>query len=146
MQSVSSRIWTRVAVSISYDDNHYTTGTPKETNNFKYDIFLIRQKLATTSSSIILSIKSSSQLFLIIYHDGIHFNIVLLQWLLFLLLNNYNKSDKTLTIQINGIYRNQNMYRTHRILWDSGMKTNYSIPARRSNLAIINKKLSCHLF
>ena len=27
MQSVSSRFWTRVAVSISYDDNHYTTGT-----------------------------------------------------------------------------------------------------------------------
>ena len=27
MQSVSSRIWIRVAVSISYDDNHYTTGT-----------------------------------------------------------------------------------------------------------------------
>ena len=27
MQSVSSRIWTRVAVSISYDDKHYTTGT-----------------------------------------------------------------------------------------------------------------------
>ena len=27
MQSVSSRIWTRVAVSISYGDNHYTTGT-----------------------------------------------------------------------------------------------------------------------
>ena len=27
MQSVSSKIWTRVAVSISYDDNHYTTGT-----------------------------------------------------------------------------------------------------------------------
>ena len=27
MQSVSSWIWTRVAVSISYDDNHYTTGT-----------------------------------------------------------------------------------------------------------------------
>ena len=24
MQSVLSRIWTRVAVSISYDDNHYT--------------------------------------------------------------------------------------------------------------------------
>ena len=29
MQSVSSRIWTRVAVSISYVDNHYTTGTCK---------------------------------------------------------------------------------------------------------------------
>ena len=27
MQSVSSKIWTRVVVSISYDDNHYTTGT-----------------------------------------------------------------------------------------------------------------------
>ena len=26
MQSLSSRIWTRVAVSISDDDNHYTTG------------------------------------------------------------------------------------------------------------------------
>ena len=28
MQSVSSRIWTHVAVSISYDDNHYTMATP----------------------------------------------------------------------------------------------------------------------
>ena len=27
IRSVSSRIWTHVAVSISYDDNHYTTGT-----------------------------------------------------------------------------------------------------------------------
>ena len=27
MQSVSSRIWTRVTVSIFYDDNDYTTGT-----------------------------------------------------------------------------------------------------------------------
>ena len=27
MQSVSSRIWTRFAESISNDDNHYTTGT-----------------------------------------------------------------------------------------------------------------------
>ena len=27
MQSVSSRIWTCVAVFISYDDNNYTTGT-----------------------------------------------------------------------------------------------------------------------
>ena len=29
MQSVLSRIWTRVTVSISGDDNHYTTGTSK---------------------------------------------------------------------------------------------------------------------
>ena len=28
MQSVSSRIWTCIAVSISYDDSHYTIGTP----------------------------------------------------------------------------------------------------------------------
>ena len=30
MQSVSSRIWTRVTISISYDNNHYTTGTTAE--------------------------------------------------------------------------------------------------------------------
>ena len=29
MQSISSRIWTRVAVFISYDDNNYTKGTSK---------------------------------------------------------------------------------------------------------------------
>ena len=33
MQSVSSRIWTCVAVSISYDDNHYTTGTFKPSDD-----------------------------------------------------------------------------------------------------------------
>ena len=30
MQSFLPRIWTRVAVSISYDDNHYTTGISKD--------------------------------------------------------------------------------------------------------------------
>ena len=33
MQLVSSRIWTRVAVSISYDDNHYTMGTSSHKSN-----------------------------------------------------------------------------------------------------------------
>ena len=33
MQSVSSRIWTRVAVSIFYNDNHYTTGTYESTGS-----------------------------------------------------------------------------------------------------------------
>ena len=33
MQSASSRIWTRVAVFISYDDNHYTTGTSTPSDN-----------------------------------------------------------------------------------------------------------------
>ena len=36
MQSASSRIWTRVAMSISYDDNHYTTGT--STNHLLTDV------------------------------------------------------------------------------------------------------------
>ena len=36
MQSVSSRIWTRVAVSISYDDNDYTTGTSKLASSNSY--------------------------------------------------------------------------------------------------------------
>ena len=36
MQSVSFRIWTRVAVSISYDDNHYTTGTSSHTITFTF--------------------------------------------------------------------------------------------------------------
>ena len=39
MQSVSSRIWTRVTVSISYDDNDYTTGTSMNTTDDKASIF-----------------------------------------------------------------------------------------------------------
>ena len=33
MQSVSSRIWTRIAVFISYGDNDYTTGTSMVVDN-----------------------------------------------------------------------------------------------------------------
>ena len=36
MQSVSSRIWTRVAVFISYDDNDYTTGIKVLTEECEY--------------------------------------------------------------------------------------------------------------
>ena len=39
MQSVSSRIWTRVTVSISYDDNHYTTGTSMK--NYDWPVLII---------------------------------------------------------------------------------------------------------
>ena len=39
MQSVSSRIWTRVAVSISYDDNHYTTDNDHNDKNKKNLLF-----------------------------------------------------------------------------------------------------------
>ena len=38
MQSVKSRIWTRITVSISCDDNHYTT-----------EMFLKKMKLELTS-------------------------------------------------------------------------------------------------
>ena len=47
MQSVSSRIWTCVAVFISYDDNNYTTGTSNS------NIFI---KLKKNNSSIIMII------------------------------------------------------------------------------------------
>ena len=41
MQSVSSRIWTRVAVFISYNDNHYTTGTSgKKKKKKKWDFII----------------------------------------------------------------------------------------------------------
>ena len=38
MHSFSSRIWTRVAVSISYDDNHYTTDTYKLLSSCLYQM------------------------------------------------------------------------------------------------------------
>ena len=37
MQSVSSRVWTRVAVSNSHDDNDYTTGT----SNIQRDMMMM---------------------------------------------------------------------------------------------------------
>ena len=37
MQSASSRFWTRVAVSIFYDDNYYTTGTSTKYTGFYYE-------------------------------------------------------------------------------------------------------------
>ena len=40
MQSVSSRIWTRVVVSISYDDNDYTTGTFSFYGNISENVFM----------------------------------------------------------------------------------------------------------
>ena len=40
MQSVSSRTWTRDAVSISNDDNHYTMGTSNELYFYYVSAFL----------------------------------------------------------------------------------------------------------
>ena len=42
MQSVSSRIWTRVVVSIPYDDNNYTTSTSVNWYQFIYIIYNAR--------------------------------------------------------------------------------------------------------
>ena len=68
MQSVRSRIWTRVAVSISCDDNHYITGTSKHAYEYtsilhpakktytyvkSYQIFRIYIKSANKKYSII---------------------------------------------------------------------------------------------
>ena len=61
MQSVSSRIWTRIAVFISYGDNDYTTGTPQQRyspcilqtqpigeqfNRFEFRVFFLLHRLS----------------------------------------------------------------------------------------------------
>ena len=45
MQSVSSKIWTRVAVSISYDDNDYTTGKPVSLSGERIIAFMFFSKI-----------------------------------------------------------------------------------------------------
>ena len=51
MQSVSSRIWTRVAVFISYDDNDYTTGTFM--GDTVYIMFVITFKMTLKEEKLI---------------------------------------------------------------------------------------------
>ena len=51
IQSVSSGIWTRVAVSISYDDNHYTTGT-----SIKIKLFIERKFCMWAHGEFLLAI------------------------------------------------------------------------------------------
>ena len=52
MQSVSYRIWTRVAMSISYDDNHYTMGSSTGLNS---DISFSQTSCLTKAEEPILS-------------------------------------------------------------------------------------------
>ena len=59
MQSVSSRIWTRVVVSISYDDNHYTTGTS-----------LIQVWLKTTELGFFVILSFSSAFWLVSFYQS----------------------------------------------------------------------------
>ena len=44
MQLAWSRIWTRVTVSISNDDNHYTTGT---SNSLTFDYSILQNNIYT---------------------------------------------------------------------------------------------------
>ena len=65
MQLAWSRIWTRVAVSISYDDNHYTTGTSHSVSPIKKNtpiIFFLIKK------SIFFKIKDMGILFFLVEH------------------------------------------------------------------------------
>ena len=57
MQSVSSRIWTRVAVSISYNDNHYTTGTSNEKDDTLSVQSLINRVEQTGLNAIFFSVR-----------------------------------------------------------------------------------------
>ena len=55
MQSVSSRIWTRVPVSIYYNDNQYTTGV--------LSIIINERKLLKESLSLKLNNKTENEIF-----------------------------------------------------------------------------------
>ena len=49
MQSVSYRIWTRITVSISYDDNHYTTGTSDFDYRLRYSVGAVCRRIVWSS-------------------------------------------------------------------------------------------------
>ena len=55
MQSVSCRIWTCVAVSISYDDNHYTTGT-SQSNIIIHELFTPKSTLTRSVSTYLIGL------------------------------------------------------------------------------------------
>ena len=58
MQSVSSRIWTRIAVSISYDDNDYTTGTSKEACHDKQKDIYVENILKVKAKSVLIWLRT----------------------------------------------------------------------------------------
>ena len=63
MQSVRSRIWTRVAVSISCDDNHYTTGTsifsqPLRSGEIWHKVNFCKRSLTGLNSEFFFSLTS----------------------------------------------------------------------------------------
>ena len=78
MQSVLSRIWTRVAVSISCDDNHYTTVT-HFCNISLYDQlvnYYFTENALYVYYLFYLSIIYFMFSFVIIFHDFDHLEVV----------------------------------------------------------------------
>ena len=72
MQSVSSRIWTRVAVSISYDDTHYTMGTSTKACLFLYDFEFWRACIILACKSLLFRWKLSAGKTENIFHAGVY--------------------------------------------------------------------------
>ena len=84
MQSVSSRIWTRVAVSICYDDNHYTTGTSLcFYSHFCFELLLLCQSML--SMLFLITVISIT---LLLINSLVHFSVpksILISWLYILI-------------------------------------------------------------
>ena len=81
IQSVSSRIWTRVVVLISYDDTHYTTGTSRPFNN-PLVIVPISCEFFTPALTDALSLESEGQQVSRTFLSIIIFNITTNLWFL----------------------------------------------------------------
>ena len=63
MQSVLSRNWTHIAVSISCDYNHYTTGTSCFSDSSEYHFFFLPLHFSFSALHQILSLSSHFYLF-----------------------------------------------------------------------------------
>ena len=106
MQLVSSRIWTRVAVSISYDDNHYTTGTSM---NSCYRILFsnLKQKEYSIISSRVISSHMGSMYIKTPYMNGLHLFWDSFQWFCFQISSDakyFSLFSNALWSQINSCY------------------------------------------
>ena len=89
MQSVSSRIWTRVTVSNSYDDNHYPTGTSKPTWYSPTTVGFVSYLWAAASYSTVMGLPDlawSSRFLLheptiwLLNSDQLFFRVSLYEW------------------------------------------------------------------
>ena len=108
-QSVSSRIWTRVTVSISYDNNHYTTGI----NHIISECIKLAQKEYE------------------VRHDWVG---KVIHWEMckkfkFYHANKWYRHNPAPALE-NG---------THKLLWDFNIQTDHQISARWPDLIIISK-------